>query len=208
MSETAKAHDRRVREGWYDKYVFVPVIDIGSGPDPLPIHPCDHYDYQWVTVMNDKNELVPYAQASDRDAQFMRDVADESYATVYASHILEHLPDPHGALRNWWRILRPGGNLIICVPHRDLYEKKKTHPSRWNPCDRPGGGGHLTFWLPDRDEAPDTLSLRRVLNEALPDATWLVNRILAEGYDFSLPADVHPVGEYAIEVILQKTAGS
>lgn len=96
------------------------------------------------------------------------------------------------------------GRLIVCVPHRDLYEKKKEKPSRWNPHTRWDGGGHLTFWLPDRDEAPDTLSFDRVLKEALPNAIREDFKILDAGYDYSLPEDVHPVGEYAIEVILRK----
>lgn len=188
MAETQKASVRRWMEGWFDEHIVEPGIDIGSGVDPLN-ETFRRWDDRWT---------------GDGDAQFMEGVPDASYMTVYASHILEHLVDPKEGLQNWWRILRPGGKLIICVPHRDLYEKKKTHPSRWNPCDREGGGGHLSFWLPDQDESPDTLSLKRVVSEAIPDAEVVSFRILDDGYDRSLPSDVHPVGEYSIEVILRK----
>jgi hypothetical protein len=36
MGETSKAHARRRDEGWYEKYIFGQVIDIGAGDDPLP----------------------------------------------------------------------------------------------------------------------------------------------------------------------------
>lgn len=188
MGETSKAAARRWIEGWFDKHIAEPGIDIGSGVDPLN-STFRKWDNRWT---------------GDGDAQYMEGVADESYMTVYASHILEHLEDPVEGLKNWWRILAPGGKLIVCVPHRDLYEKKKTHPSRWNPCDREGGGGHLTFWMPETDEEPATLSFKRVLSETLPDAEFVDFKVLNDGYGYSLPEDVHPVGEYAIEAILRK----
>lgn len=204
MAETRKAHERRMAEGWYRKFVGMPLLDVGSGVDPIPVSGAVHWDYQWTYEEND-HQLSWKNEPGDRDAQTLAGLPDESFTTVYASHILEHLEDPKEALRNWWRVLRPGGFLVVVVPHRDLYEKRATHPSRWNPRDREGGGGHLTFWLPDRDEAPDTLSLARVLTEVLPGLAEVHDfRVVNAGYDYSLPADVHPVGEYAIEVVVRK----
>lgn len=40
-----------------------------------------------------------------------------SYDAVLSSHVLEHLANPLGALREWLRILRPGGHLLIVLPH-------------------------------------------------------------------------------------------
>lgn len=204
MAETRKAHERRAREGWYQRFIREPVLDVGSGVDPLPIRGATHWDYQWTYTETD-NDLSWKNEPGDRDAQTLAGLADESFGTVYASHILEHLPDPVEALRNWWRVLKPGGFLCVAIPHRDLYEKKATHPSLWNPRDREGGGGHLTFWLPDRDEAPDTLSFSRIIREAIPGEAEVHDfRTIDAGYDYSLPPDVHPVGEFAIEVVIRK----
>jgi SAM-dependent methyltransferase len=46
-------------------------------------------------------------------------IADDSYDAVLASHVLEHLADPLGALAEWQRAVRDGGHLLLVLPHRD-----------------------------------------------------------------------------------------
>lgn len=41
---------------------------------------------------------------------------DESYDVVFASHVLEHIPDDRAAIAEIRRILRPGGIAILPVP--------------------------------------------------------------------------------------------
>lgn len=43
---------------------------------------------------------------------------DESVSEIYASHLLEHLDNPFGILKEWHRFLRRGGKLELIVPHR------------------------------------------------------------------------------------------
>lgn len=180
MGETAKAYDRRVREGWFERYVADPGIDIGCQRDPL-----NHTFRRWDLIYG------------DGDATFMEGVADETFATVYASHVLEHLADPITALRNWYRILRPGGHLIVVVPHRDLYEGRKTLPSRWN-------HEHKSFWLPmDGDGLPGTRGLNFSFHEAIGRGATEI-RIQNEGW--AMEPGKHAVGEYSIEAILRKYA--
>ena len=40
---------------------------------------------------------------------------------VFSSHLLEHLEDPVKALKEWWRLLKVKGNLVLYLPHKDLY---------------------------------------------------------------------------------------
>ncbi len=44
---------------------------------------------------------------------------------IIAEHVLEHihLHLQEGALKEWWRILKPGGQLVICVPNANALAK-------------------------------------------------------------------------------------
>lgn len=52
------------------------------------------------------------------DAAELSTVADESQDFVIAAHLIEHLRNPLEGLRNWWRVLRPGGLLYLIVPDK------------------------------------------------------------------------------------------
>jgi len=41
---------------------------------------------------------------------------DQSFDRVIAAHVLEHLPNPHQVLREWLRVLKPGGTLSLVLP--------------------------------------------------------------------------------------------
>ena len=88
-------------------------LDIGGKPDPLSLYV----------------ELFPLLQSvrtwdlEDGDAQFLDSVEDNSYDFVHSSHCLEHLHNPREGLANWFRVVRPGGFLIVTVPDEDLYEQ-------------------------------------------------------------------------------------
>lgn len=43
---------------------------------------------------------------------------DETFDAVAADSILEHLDDPAAALREWRRVLKPGGSLVVWSPNR------------------------------------------------------------------------------------------
>jgi SAM-dependent methyltransferase len=178
--ETAKSHQRRLNEGWYQRYAPAnkPGIDIGCGIDPI-----NNTFYRWDSIYG------------DGDATFMDGIPDEMFQTVYSSHLLEHIQDPVEAVRNWWRILKPSGHLIVVVPHRDLYEQQKELPSRWN-------SDHKWFWLPTEHELPHTLSLAHVVGAATGKDTIFV-RILDENY-VNNGVDQQAGGEYSIEAVVQK----
>lgn len=178
--ETAKSHNRRLKENWFVQYApeEYPGIDIGCGIDPI-----NKTFLKWDSVYG------------DGDATFMDGIPDDSFLTVYASHILEHLQDPVEAVKNWWRILKPGGHLIVCVPHVFLYEQKEELPSNWN-------SDHKWFWHPNEFKPPHILSLAHIVG-AGTNKTLVNIRILNEGYKgFGLES--HPSGEYSIEAIVKK----
>ena len=58
--------------------------------------------------------------------------AEGAIDTIYASHVLEHVSyqdDMLAALKEWFRVLVPGGTVIISVPDFDLLCRLFLHPS-------------------------------------------------------------------------------
>ncbi len=53
------------------------------------------------------------AEASDAPK-----IANESYDFVAASHVLEHVANPLRALKEWKRILKPSGTILVVLPHK------------------------------------------------------------------------------------------
>lgn len=183
--ETKKAYPRRLADGYFHKYCQGDGIDIGAGPDPLVLPP----DVKGTVKVFDQD-------FGDGDATYMHGVADASYDFVHSSHCLEHLMFPAVGLKNWWRILKPGGYLLVNVPHRDLYEKKHTLPSNWN-------GDHKTFWLRDHFDPPCTFGLVPLVAQELPEAELIYAATVTQGLVATRP-DEHSIGEYSIEAVWRK----
>jgi len=87
---------------------------------------CPHLSY--YNVDNNREVAIPFFNFIQADAHALP-VASESVDVVYASHLLEHYPvlaAPEGtatasdALREWYRVLRPGGVLYVAVPAFEL----------------------------------------------------------------------------------------
>jgi len=51
------------------------------------------------------------------DVQDMRGIPSALYDTVFCNQVLEHVPEPQKAIAEFFRILKPGGKLILAVPH-------------------------------------------------------------------------------------------
>ena len=178
-TETTKARPRRETEGFFDNYCQGRGLDIGYGGD--------------LVCENAKGWDI-----EDGDAMNLEGLADNSFDFVYSSHTLEHMVDPAIALKNWWRVLKPGGTLILYIPHRDLYEKKKDLPSLWNL-------DHKHFFLPEDDEHPVTIGLLPLLHRSVSPFKLGYLKTCSEGHMVTDPL-LHSDGEYSIEAVLTKPA--
>jgi len=93
-------------------------MKLNLGVGPLPIH------QQHLQVMGNVDEwtlvdlYVHDPKIKNWDATTLSEVPDGSCETIYASHLLEHIPHPqvHDVLAVWQRKLKSGGELIINVP--------------------------------------------------------------------------------------------
>jgi SAM-dependent methyltransferase len=180
MGEATKARARREREGFFDRYCRGIGLDVGYGGDLVSPNA---YGYD----------------VEDGDAEVLQGIPDEGFDFVHSSHVLEHMADVELALRNWWRVVRPGGYLLLLVPDRDLYEKRQHLPSRWN-------RDHKHFFLLDREDPPDTLAIVPLIERTLPEVEFIYYKICDEGHTVEDPS-VHSDGEYSIEVVLRKSRG-
>lgn len=175
--ETAKAHDRREREGFFDKYCKGEGLDVGYGGDII-VPDCSGWDMR------------------NGDAQYLAGIEDESFDFVYSSHCLEHMYDVRISLKNWFRVVRKGGYLLLAIPHRGLYEKKSQLPSRWN-------RDHKHMFLIGISEPPDTLDIVEEIKSALTGYDIKYIKACDEGHTKTDPR-VHSDGEYQIEIVIQK----
>lgn len=180
--ESQKNHETRLKTGFYKKYMSGRGLDIGykgnggRADDTVPVLDTAigiDMDYPMYD-----GKTLPFPEAE--------------FDYVYASHVLEHVEPAHEYIADWFRVLKPGGHLVIAVPHQDLYERKGYPPSKWNP------GGHKRFYRPYK--------LLREIEMSLGTNTYRIRhfRDNDEGYDYTVPLDEHPRGAYEIECVIEK----
>lgn len=152
-------------------------------------------DIGYKGYVSDAVPIVPQAIGIDLDYPGYNGrtlpFADASQDAVYSSHTLEHIADYRAAIREWFRVLKPDGYLIIVVPHQFLYEKRTSLPSRWNE-------DHKRFYTP--------ASLLAEVEASLPVNTYRL-RHLADNdtdYDYAIGPARHAAGCYEIELVIQK----
>jgi 2-polyprenyl-3-methyl-5-hydroxy-6-metoxy-1,4-benzoquinol methylase len=68
---------------------------------------------------------------------------DERFDAAVMNHTLEHMPDPIADLDRVFRVLRPGGLLLISVPNFASWQRR-LFGSRWYPLDLPRHRTHFT----------------------------------------------------------------
>jgi len=93
--------------------------DIGFGGDKIVKENCVGIDYE-----------KPYAYTGKDKVDIACDLVNEKiplndslYDYVYSSHLIEDFVDTISVLREFIRILKPGGNLILVFPDQQEYEQ-------------------------------------------------------------------------------------
>ena len=94
-------------------------LDLGCGPEKAFPH--------FVGVDNCKDtELFGIQMKPDLvvdTCERLTDIKDASLDFIFSSHLLEHIEDYRGALKDWWRCIKPGGHLVLYLPHCDFYPR-------------------------------------------------------------------------------------
>jgi len=180
--QTLNAKNRRLQEGFFEKYLKGSGIDICTSDDPVTSD-CRTWDIAW----------------GDPDATFMEGIDDEAFDWVYSSHGLEHLSDPETGLKNWFRILKPRGFLILYVPDRELCGKSKLLPD-------PQSKDHTFYFTIDKDEAPCTFGIVQMIQRTLGAKNYrtIYVKECASGNNSAFGNVFDLYGEHSIECVIQK----
>jgi len=196
MKECSKSINRRLADSRFVRKYFVGEgIDIGGKPDPLSIY------QEFFPLM----QSVRTWDLEDGDAQFLETVSDGSYEFIHSSHCLEHLHDPVEGLKNWLRVVKDDGYLIITIPDEDLYEQGE-FPSTFNLDHK----WTFTLYKPTSwsDRSINVLEMVKQLGGA---AAIEKVELLDSNYRYQLPRydqTLTPVAECGIEVIIRKRSAS
>lgn len=90
-------------------------LDIGAGdfkvlPHAISVDNMNHAQFGF--------SVRPDVMANADDLSVF---ASQSLDFVYSSHTLEHIEDTGKTLREWWRVVKQGGYLILYLPHKEFY---------------------------------------------------------------------------------------
>lgn len=190
MYEASKAMRRRIAKGEI-KYFKGEGLDIGCGPDIISKHTVEGMGY------------VRGWDMEDGDAQYLASVKDGTFDFVHSSHCLEHMVDPIVSLRNWIRVVKSGGYIVVTVPDEEMYEHNHW-PSRYNT-------DHKWSWriYNGTKKLPKSINVFDLLRNFWKDTEIISIVRLEDGYNWSLGSSVDQTGpatgpECAIEFILRK----
>ena len=157
-SETSKCRARLA------PYCVGDGLDLGFGGDPITTSAIR------MDMPNQYGSVGEFPAQLRGDASKLVWFRDETLDYVFSSHLLEDFQDTEGALREWVRVLKPGGRLIIYCPDEQCY---RAH------CQRTGQPYnihhvHAHFSLAHVKSLLDRLGSTRVLyeNPAIDVYSW------------------------------------
>jgi GT2 family glycosyltransferase/glycosyltransferase involved in cell wall biosynthesis/SAM-dependent methyltransferase len=113
----------KVREDLASRYLRGDGIEVGALQNPLRVPPAARVRYVDVLTRDDARKHFPELNGENLvspdiidNGQTLGTIGDTSLDFCIQNHVLEHMRNPLGALRNWLRVLRPGGIAYVAVP--------------------------------------------------------------------------------------------
>ncbi len=107
------------------------------------------------------------------------DHPDESFDFILCNHVLEHIPDDRKAMREMYRVLKPGGTLLVTVPIneglKETYENADVNDARQRE-EHFGQWDHVRYYgmdVEDRLEAAGFKVTMERYGEAFENADYI-----------------------------------
>ena len=115
---------------------------------------------------------IPQGNFALLSAEDLRAFPTDSFQTVVAKHVVEHLPNPERAIAEMSRVLAPGGLLLLASPHLDS-GMRAVKRERWVGYQDPT---HISLrppaaWLADL--RANGLTIRKVFSDGFWDAPYI-----------------------------------
>lgn len=97
----------------------IPLYDVAAKTDGLNFSS----ETVWASELGEDQPFVygkkVLGRQFVREASHFPDIDTGAFDFVLSSHVIEHLANPLRGLREWGRVLREGGVLVLVVPHKD-----------------------------------------------------------------------------------------
>jgi 2-polyprenyl-3-methyl-5-hydroxy-6-metoxy-1,4-benzoquinol methylase len=100
------------------------VLDFGAGTGRLAAHLASMGRFKSVTAvdllpsLHDESSTIQWMEADLNDSV---DIAGSMFDVVVAAEVIEHLENPRAVAREWLRLLRPGGTLVMSTPNNESW---------------------------------------------------------------------------------------
>jgi ubiquinone/menaquinone biosynthesis C-methylase UbiE len=125
QSAMMRASHRLVEKPFSADTVFARILEIGAGTGEHLPYVRHRFDEYTLTDIDPRALEAARRKLGDLPACKLRfesqpggelGYASGTFDRVIATHVLEHIYQPHLALKEWQRVLRPGGVLSVLVP--------------------------------------------------------------------------------------------
>ena len=153
----------------FSRSEYLPVYDAARSLDN-----CDFkQDTKWATHSASYrfHKSKPHGKMYFVDGTDLNGVPGQGYDFLLSSHCLEHIANPIKALKEWQRVVKPGGSFVIVLPHyiHTFDRKRKPTPLQHMVDDFERGTGEddLTHfkevYTPAANPSPTDLEIRDLL---------------------------------------------
>ncbi len=128
------------------------ILDIGCGEGILLENLAERYPDKTLVGVDLSEENVRLCKGLGLDVS-LGDASDlglppASFDACVMMSVLEHVEDPAAALREAWRVLEPGGRLVVLVPNDRLFKVARCLFLRFK--EARADYGHVSEWDPAR----------------------------------------------------------
>jgi SAM-dependent methyltransferase len=188
-------------------------LEIGALHRPLPTHGGMQMDYADRLSLEDLREHYPELRELNvvrpniiSDAESLTGVEDDVYDFLVSAHLIEHMRDPIGAIKNWARVVKPGGYIYLIVPDkRGSFDRYRSRTPLEHMI--------LDYMEPSKERDFSHYVDYSVLvhskhgDEALKDAKKLAREDYSIHFHVFMPSDILAIVEWMSENVVKLEVG-